>query len=85
MRNKTTKQEIEKWVVLQEIEDNTGIEVVYSNGENELLLDECKNKIYDLVTNNFISAYINKKLNNVFIDKIYLTLRNYGQVVLEII
>lgn len=85
MRNKTTKQEIGKWVVLQEIEDNTGIEVVYSNGENELLLDECKNKIYDLVTNNFISAYINKKLNNVFIDKIYLTLRNYGQVVLEII
>ena len=85
MNNKSTKQEIEKWVVLQEIEDNTGIEVVYSNGENELLLDECKNKIYDLVTNNFISAYINKKLNNVFIDKIYLTLRNYGQVVLEII
>ena len=80
----TKKQEIEKWTVLQEIEDNEGIEVTYPNGETKLLFGQDKEELYKVVDSDFVSAYIDNN-TEVFIDKIYLKLKNKNDLILEII
>ena len=79
------KQEIEKFIILNEIETNKGVEIIYPNGESKVFFGEDKDELYYLVDSDFVSAYIDNKPNRIFIDKIYLKLKNSDEVILEII
>ena len=80
------KQEIDKWIVLDEIETNEGVEVIQKNGTSNIYLEEDeKDILYYLVDNDFVSAYIERKENRMFIDRIYLNLKNNDNMILEII
>ena len=80
------KQEIDKWIVLDEIETNEGVEVIQKNGTSNIYLEEDeKDNLYYLVDNDFVSAYIERKENRMFIDRIYLNLKNNDNMILEII
>ena len=77
--------QIEKWVVLNTINDADGIEVTINN-KKEVYFDREKdirfNEI-DEIDENSISAYILP--NQIFIDKIFIEINKIGKVLIEII
>ena len=76
---------IEKWVILNTINEADGIEVtindkkeVYFDGEKDTIFNEI-----DEIDENSISAYILP--NQIFIDKIFIEINKIGKVLIEII
>ena len=76
---------IEKWVVLNTINEADGIEVTINN-KKEVYFDGEKDTIFneiDEIDENSISAYILP--NQIFIDKIFIEINKIGKVLIEII
>ena len=77
--------QIEKWVVLNTINEADGIEVT-TNDKKEVYLDREKDIIFneiDEIDENSISAYILP--NQLYIDKIFIEINKIGKVLIEII
>ena len=74
--------QIEKWVVLNTINEADGIEVTI-NDKKEVYFDREKDIIFNEIDENFISAYILP--NQIFIDKIFIEINKIGKVLIEII
>ena len=77
--------EIEKWVILNTINEAEGIEVTINN-KKEVYFDEEKDTIFneiDEIDENSISAYILP--NQLYIDKIFIEINKIGKVLIEII
>ena len=77
--------EIEKWVILNTINEADGIEVtindkkeVYFDGEKDTIFNEI-----DEIDENSISAYILP--NQLYIDKMFIEIDRIGKVLIEII
>ena len=76
---------IEKWVILNTINEADGIEVTINN-KKEVYFDKEKDTIFneiDEIDENSISAYILP--NQIFIDKIFIEINKIGKVLIEII
>ena len=76
---------IEKWVILNTINEADGIEVtvndkkeVYFDGEKDTIFNEI-----DEIDENSISAYILP--NQIYIDKMFIEIDKIGKVLIEII
>ena len=77
--------QIEKWVVLNTINEADGIEVTI-NDKKEVYFDEEKDTIFneiDEIDENSISAYI--LLNQLYIDKMFIEIDKIGKILIEII
>ena len=77
--------QIEKWVVLNTINEADGIEVTINN-KKEVYFDREKNIIFneiDEIDENSISAYILP--NQLYIDKMFIEINKIGKVLIEII
>ena len=77
--------EIEKWVVLNTINEADGIEVTINN-KKEVYFDREKDTIFneiDEIDENSISAYILP--NQLYIDKMFIEINKIGKVLIEII
>ena len=83
--NRENLVKIEKWVILNTINEADGIEVTV-NDKKEVYFDEEKDTIFneiDEIDENSISAYILP--NQIFIDKIFIEINKIGKVLIEII
>ena len=77
--------EIEKWVILNTINEADGIEVTINN-KKEVYFDEEKDTIFneiDEIDENSISAYILP--NQLYIDKMFIEIDKIGKILIEII
>ena len=77
--------QIEKWVVLNTINEADGIEVTI-NDKKEVYFDEEKDTIFneiDEIDENSISAYILP--NQLYRDKMFIEINKIGKVLIEII
>ena len=77
--------QIEKWVVLNTINEADGIEVTINN-KKEVYFDREKDIIFneiDEIDENSISAYISP--NQLYIDKMFRKIDKIGKVLIEII
>lgn len=78
--------QIEKWVVLNTINEADGIEVTINN-KKEVYFDGEKDTIFneiDEIDENSISAYILPN-NQLYIDKMFIKIDKIGKVLIEII
>lgn len=73
---------VEKWVVLNTINEADGIEVT-TNDKKEVCFDKEKDIIFNEIDENFISAYILP--NQLYIDKMFIELDKIGKALIEII
>ena len=76
---------IEKWVILNTINEADGIEVTI-NDKKEVYFDEEKDTIFneiDEIDENSISAYISP--NQLYIDKMFIEIDKIGKILIEII
>ena len=79
--------QIEKWVVLNTINEADGIEVT-TNDKKEVYFDREKDIIFneiDEIDENSISAYILPNLNQLYIEKMFIEIDKIGKVLIEII
>ena len=77
--------QIEKWVVLNTINEAEGIEVTI-NDKKEVYFDQEKDIIFneiDEIDENSISAYISP--NQLYIDKMFIEIDKIGKILIEII
>ena len=77
--------EIEKWVILNTINEAEGIEVT-TKDKKDVYFDEEKDTIFneiDEIDENSISAYILP--NQLYIDKMFIEINKIGKVLIEII
>ena len=77
--------QIEKWVILNTINEADGIEVTV-NDKKEVYFDEEKDTIFneiDEIDENSISAYISP--NQLYIDKMFIEINKIGKILIEII
>ena len=77
--------QIEKWVILNTINEADGIEVTI-NDKKEVYFDEEKDTIFneiDEIDENTVSAYILP--NQLYIDKMFIEINKIGKVLIEII
>ena len=77
--------QIEKWVILNTINEADGIEVTI-NDKKEVYFDQEKDIIFneiDEIDENSISAYILP--NQLYIDKMFIEINKIGKVLIEII
>ena len=77
--------EIEKWVILNTINEAEGIEVT-TKDKKDVYFDEEKDTIFneiDEIDENSISAYILP--NQLYIDKMFIKIDKIGKVLIEII
>ena len=77
--------QIEKWVILNTINEADGIEVTI-NDKKEVYFDEEKDTIFneiDEIDENSISAYISP--NQLYIDKMFIEIDKIGKILIEII
>ena len=78
---------IEKWVILNTINEADGIEVTI-NDKKEVYFDEEKDTIFneiDEIDENSISAYILPNQNQLYIDKMFIEIDKIGKILIEII
>ena len=73
---------IEKWVILNTINEADGIEVTINN-KKEVYFDNEKDTIFNEIDENSISAYILP--NQLYIDKMFIKIDKIGKVLIEII
>ena len=79
--------QIEKWVVLNTINEADGIEVT-ANDKKEVYFDREKDIIFneiDEIDENSISAYILPNPNQLYIEKMFIEIDKIGKVLIEII
>ena len=76
--------QIEKWVVLNTINEADGIEVT-ANDKKEVYFDREKDIIFNEIDENFISAYILPNQNQLYIEKMFIEIDKIGKVLIEII
>ena len=79
--------QIEKWVVLNTINEADGIEVT-TNDKKEVYFDREKDIIFneiDEIDENSISAYILPNPNQLYIEKMFIEINKIGKVLIEII
>ena len=79
--------QIEKWVVLNTINEADGIDVT-TNDKKEVYFDREKDIIFneiDEIDENSISAYILPNLNQLYIEKMFIEIDKIGKVLIEII
>ena len=79
--------QIEKWVVLNTINEADGIEVTI-NDKKEVYFDREKDIIFneiDEIDENSISAYILPNPNQLYIEKMFIEIDKIGKVLIEII
>ena len=79
--------QIEKWVVLNTINEADGIEVT-TNDKKKVYFDREKDIIFneiDEIDENSISAYILPNLNQLYIEKMFIEIDKIGKVLIEII
>ena len=79
--------QIEKWVVLNTINEADGIEVT-TNDKKEVYFDREKDIIFneiDEIEENSISAYILPNPNQLYIEKMFIEIDKIGKVLIEII
>ena len=79
--------EIEKWVILNTINEADGIEVTI-NDKKDVYFDEEKDTIFneiDEIDENSISAYILPNQNQLYIDKMFIKIDKIGKILIEII
>ena len=79
--------QIEKWVVLNTINEADGIEVT-TNNKKDVYFDKEKDIIFneiDEIDENSISAYILPNLNQLYIEKMFIEIDKIGKVLIEII
>ena len=79
--------QIEKWVILNTINEAEGIEVT-KNNKKEVYFDREKDTIFneiDEIDENSISAYILPNKNQLYIDKMFIKIDKIGKVLIEII
>ena len=79
--------QIEKWVVLNTINEADGIEVT-TNDKKEVYFDREQDIIFneiDEIDENSISAYILPNLNQLYIEKMFIEIDKIGKVLIEII
>ena len=77
--------EIEKWVILNAINEADGIEVTV-NDKKDVYFDREKDTIFneiDEIDENSISAYILP--NQLYIDKMFIEIDKIGKILIEII
>ena len=77
---------IEKWVILNTINEADGIELTINN-KKEVYFDKEKGIIFneiDEIDENSISAYILPN-NQLYIDKMFIKIDKIGKVLIEII
>ena len=77
--------QIEKWVILNTINEAEGIEVT-TKDKKDVYFDKEKDTIFneiDEIDENSISAYILP--NQLYIDKIFIEINKIGKVLIEII
>ena len=74
--------QIEKWVVLNTINEAEGIEVT-TKDKKDVYFDREKDIIFNEIDENSISAYILP--NQLYIDKIFIEINKIGKVLIEII
>ena len=77
--------EIEKWVILNTINEAEGIEVTI-NDKKEVYFDQEKDIIFneiDEIDENSISAYILP--NQLYIDRMFIEINTIGKILIEII
>ena len=77
--------QIEKWVILNTINEADGIEITI-NDKKEVYFDEEKDTIFneiDEIDENSISAYILP--NQLYIDKMFIEKKKIGKILIEII
>ena len=77
--------QIEKWVVLNTINEADGIELTVNN-KKDVYFDEEKDTIFndiDEIDENSISAYILP--NQLYIDKMFIEIDKIGKILIEII
>ena len=77
--------QIEKWVILNTINEADGIEVTI-NDKKEVYFDQEKDIIFneiDEIDENSISAYISP--NQLYIDKMFIEIDKIGKILIEII
>ena len=77
--------EIEKWVILNAINEADGIEVTV-NDKKDVYFDREKDTIFneiDEIDENSISAYILP--NQLYIDKMFIEINKIGKILIEII
>ena len=77
--------QIEKWVILNTINEAEGIEVT-TKDKKDVYFDEEKDTIFneiDEIDENSISAYILP--NQLYIDKMFIEINKIGKVLIEII
>ena len=85
MSEETKLIQIEKWVVLNTINEADGIEVTINN-KKEVYFDGEKDTIFneiDEIDENSISAYILP--NQLYIDKMFIEIDKIGKILIEII
>ena len=83
--NKEKLIQIEKWVILNTINEADGIEITI-NDKKEVYFDEEKDTIFneiDEIDENSISAYISP--NQLYIDKMFIEIDKIGKILIEII
>ena len=76
---------IEKWVILNTINEADGIEVTINN-KKEVYFDNEKDTIFneiDEIDENSISAYILP--NQLYIDKMFIEIDKIGKILIDII
>ena len=74
--------QIEKWVVLNTINEADGIEVT-TNDKKEVYFDREKDIIFneiDEIDENSISAYILPNPNQLYIEKMFIEINKIGKV-----
>ena len=79
--------QIEKWVVLNTINEADGIEVT-TNDKKEVYFDREKDIIFneiDEIDENSISAYILPNPNQLYIEKMFIEIDKIRKVLIEII
>ena len=77
--------QIEKWVILNAINEADGIEVTI-NDKKDVYFDREKDTIFneiDEIDENSISAYISP--NQLYIDKMFIEIDKIGKILIEII
>ena len=78
---------IEKWVILNTINEADGIEVTI-NDKKDVYFDREKDTIFneiDEIDENSISAYILPNQNQLYINKMFIEIDKIGKILIEII
>ena len=81
------KEGIQLYEIISRIEEVDGVVLKIPNQDDRIFIEGDCGELYKtyLNKNNFIKGYINNNNNTFEINKIYIQLKNIGQVILEVL